>query len=267
MAKRDQSLLTQIETDLLSGVSLSSVLRKVIVLGGRADSNELRDWASRELNGYAGVDVPIPPYRRFGAQICIDVATVGGHMTGRPIGVSMLPDFVREKIDETVTVPNSIAEIESLIAGSDDSKPIRMPLPMAQDIAQYMDHEIGEPYQQITALYWAVSRPALAGVLDRIRTKLAELVGELIATMPDSQDAPTPEQAAAAVNLMVTGNRAKVSVANAQATGGGIATSTQTTPPESTDPSWWTLGHKIGAFVVGACVIAGTVIALLAYVK
>ena len=56
-------LLDEIESDLLNSKPLADVLRKVIVLGGRAGSGALRDWASLELNGYAGSDEQIPPYR------------------------------------------------------------------------------------------------------------------------------------------------------------------------------------------------------------
>lgn len=266
VAKRDQSLMQQIETDLLEGAPLSDVLRKIIVLGGRANSGELRDWASRELNGYAGVSDPIPSYRKIGAQIRADAINGNYRITGQAISVSALPDFAQDSISEEVTMPNSIRELEALVAGGDDSKPIQMALPMAADLARVMDSEIGEPFQHITGLYWAIGKAAVEGVLDRIRTKLAELIAELSAAMPATQESPTPEQAAAAVTFLVTGKRSKVSFSNAQATGGGNATSRQSAPKDS-EPGWWTLGRKVGAFVVGCCVIAGAVISYLIYIK
>jgi AbiTii len=258
--------MQQIETDLLEGAPLSDVLRKVIVLGGRANSGELRDWASRELNGYAGTPDPIPAYRRIGAQIRADAITANAKITGQPISVSSLPEFARDSISEEVTLPNSIRELESLVALGDAGKPIQIALPMAADLAQIMDSDVGDPFQHITGLYWAVSKASVEGVLDRIRTKLAELVAELSATMPATQDAPSAEQASAAVTFLVTGRRSKVSFSNAQATGNGNATSMQAAA-EDNEPGWWTLGRKVGAFVVGCCVIAGVVISYLAYIK
>ena len=43
MVKRDRILLGEIESDLLDGKPLADVLRKVIMLRGRADSGAMRD--------------------------------------------------------------------------------------------------------------------------------------------------------------------------------------------------------------------------------
>ncbi|WP_435862450.1 hypothetical protein [Streptomyces phaeochromogenes] len=83
-----------------------------------------------------------------------------------------------------------------------------------------MNHEIGDPGQHITELYWAVAVPALTGVLDQVRAALADLVGELRATMPSGDDGlSTPEQIGQALNVAVQGNRSRVVVTNAQASG------------------------------------------------
>ena len=44
MADKDQGLLREIERDLLDGKPLADLLRKCVVLGGRAGSPELREW-------------------------------------------------------------------------------------------------------------------------------------------------------------------------------------------------------------------------------
>ena len=56
------------ERDVLSDRPLAETLRKCIVLGGRAGSTELRDWASKELRGYYG-DSALPQYRQVPAII------------------------------------------------------------------------------------------------------------------------------------------------------------------------------------------------------
>ena len=66
MARRDETLLSEIERDLLGGKPLADLLRKCVVLGGRSSSVELRDWASRELRGY-NVGDDLPSYRTVGA--------------------------------------------------------------------------------------------------------------------------------------------------------------------------------------------------------
>ncbi|MHD0175200.1 hypothetical protein ACNQUF_11850 [Corynebacterium diphtheriae] len=44
----------------------------------------------------------------------------------------------------------------------------------------------------ITALYWSVSTIALAGVLDQIRTRLAELIAELRLRNPTGPEPTNP---------------------------------------------------------------------------
>jgi hypothetical protein len=64
MSHKQESLLAQIEAGVLDdSVPVASLLQKCIVLGGQAGSEEMRDWARQELNGYQGE--PVPPYRRI----------------------------------------------------------------------------------------------------------------------------------------------------------------------------------------------------------
>lgn len=50
---RVDPLLDQIERDVLDeNVSVATALRKCVALGGRSGSAALRDWATRELEGY-----------------------------------------------------------------------------------------------------------------------------------------------------------------------------------------------------------------------
>ncbi|WP_405910179.1 hypothetical protein [Streptomyces sp. NBC_00828] len=47
--------------------------------------------------------------------------------------------------------------------------------------------------RQVLRLYWAVHPSAVEGVLDQVRTRLVQLVGELRAAMPCGQQDPTPD--------------------------------------------------------------------------
>jgi len=73
MAKK-RTLLEQIEQDVLTSQPLADTLRKCVVLGGKAGSVELREWATRELRGYDAKD-DAPDYRTVGAPILADVVT------------------------------------------------------------------------------------------------------------------------------------------------------------------------------------------------
>ena len=77
MAHKRGGLLAQIEADVVDDrVRLSSLLQKCIVLGGQAGSEKMRDWARRELNGYADADT-VPDYRHVHAVLMAVITNNG----------------------------------------------------------------------------------------------------------------------------------------------------------------------------------------------
>jgi hypothetical protein len=209
MRKGDRGLIGEIERGALDErTPIGAVLRKCLMLGGKAGSEELRTWATRELQGY-GPDDELPGYRVIPAVIKVDFTNVRFHVTGQRISPHNLPDVVREHVDETLHLRMGIGEIEALARRPDDDKGLRFSLPGGADIATLMNHEIGEPYQHIQEVYWSVSPISLRGVIDQVRTTLTALVAELVATMPDDQDIPSSAVAANAVNVAVHGRRSR----------------------------------------------------------
>jgi hypothetical protein len=78
MAHKRAGLLAQIEAGVLDdSVPLSSLLQKCIVLGGKAGSEKMRDWARQELNGYQDFH-SIPDYRRLSAQVKLVITNLAG---------------------------------------------------------------------------------------------------------------------------------------------------------------------------------------------
>jgi len=73
-----KGLLAQIEAGVLDDEPLPSLLQKCIVLGGRAGSEKMRDWARRELNGYVGIK-DIPHYRKLRAQVKLTLTNPMGY--------------------------------------------------------------------------------------------------------------------------------------------------------------------------------------------
>lgn len=174
MADRKTNLLAEIEADVLSDRPLAGALRKCVILGGRAGSVELRDWATRELRGYTpGKDVP--GYRTVPAPIFADAFTGNAIVKHQRISPSLLPDFAKDDIKEEFTFYNGIGEIEAMIRG-DDSDQVRLGLPMALDLARVMDKASDNRFQHITSLYWGVSKSSLRGIVDQVKTTLTELV-------------------------------------------------------------------------------------------
>lgn len=253
-----RGLLGDIENDLLSDRPIADVLRKVVILGGRAGSAELRDWASRELKGFSDAEVEdLPPYRRILAPMLMDAVTGPTIVRRQPLPYSMLPDFVREKMPEELPIRVGVGELE---AWAKSGESISISVPGAEIIGHHFDQKSGNPFQKINRIYWSISPAVIIGILDQVKTALAELIGELIAGTPNSQDTPTPEQAAQAVNVAISGSKgARVTVTTQQSG----ESSSLATPPQDIEPTWWTRGRKIGAAAVGLSTIIGAIAAVV----
>ncbi|MGR4853958.1 AbiTii domain-containing protein [Streptomyces sp. LARHCF252] len=269
MNRRERTLLAQIEQDVLDDTKpLAGALRKCVVLGGHAGSAALREWAQRELRGYEGVDLAdVPSYRVVVTPLKVDAAVGNGFVTGQQISPGALPDFARDAISNELPLRMGIGELEAAARRvSESDNVLKLQPPQAADLVRLMNHEIGNPRQHITELYWAVAPPALMGVLDQVRTALADLVSELRATMSsDDDNLPTPEQIGQALNVAVHGNRSRVVVTNAQASG---ESSASVVPAAEEEPGLFgTTGRRIGAVVVGLATVIGTGAALWPLLK
>lgn len=267
MRKRDQSLLGRIEEEVLDDAKpLAGALRKCVVLGGQAGSAELREWATRELRGYQGAD-ELPAYRVVPAAILIDATTMRAVIKGQRIAPSQLPEGVAEHVAEEVKLYSGVGELEALIGQCESGDGFaRISLPMAPDVARLMNHEVGDPYQNITAVYWQVSGTSVRGIVDQVRTTLAALVGELRAGLPDDEALPSPALTTQAMNVAVRGWRPHVEVSSAQASTGGHSSVSAPRTPDAESPIWKRY-RKLGAFVVGLATIGGAAVAYLEWAR
>lgn len=222
-------LLAQIEDGALdSSVPLSDTLRKCVALGGRAGSDELRDWARLELDGYLG-DEDLPDYRTVPAFFALDGVTMTAQITQQQIPYSQLPEKVREHLKEQVELRYGVAELQDMADGS-SSGAVRLMLPGMGEIARYLTYQAqqeGHLGQHISSVYWVLSSTSILGVLDKVRTVLVALVAELRAVGVGDNDVPTAEAAAAAVSVVLHGGkRNTVNITTAHAMGTGPATAT-----------------------------------------
>jgi hypothetical protein len=248
-------LLDEIERDALDeNASVAAALRKYVALGGRNGSEALRDWATRELDGYRDSD-EIPDYRVVPAVIQLDAMVPGGQITGQGVAPSSLPKVVRERIKEKVELLEGIGQIEDLAKRSE----IKIGLPAGADLVRLMNHEIGSPHQRIDRIYWSVSPVAVRGVVDHVRNALVKLVAEIRASTPSGQDLPSGAAADQAMNFVITGRRARVNVTASQASGPGSSAATSVAPTPEPERGFWTTWRKIGAAIAGIAGIAGAV--------
>lgn len=211
------NLIAELQKDVLSDKPLNNCLRKCVVLGGQLGSVELREWASRELRGYDDLDF-LPPYRRVLAPLMISGMNVRLRYTGHQITRAAIPESMREYVPEDLSLMHGIGEIEAMVSNATDGS-LRMGHPGFPNIVQYWNHELGS-YESVTELYWLVSVSALQGVIDQVRTTLAELVAELDAGTPRGEELPPLELATQAVHVAVNGAKSRVTVTSAQAGGG-----------------------------------------------
>lgn len=209
----DQSLLAQVQRDLLDGKPLADLLRKCILLGSQSGSAELRAWAARELKGYNNVE-DLPGYRRVSAHIRVDAVTGNTWIKGQTLAASQLPEFARDKITNEVPLFAGVGELEALYASARTSgKSPQLSLPGWEYIAAAIDKASGNPFQDIQSMYWTLGAASIAGVLDDVRTALAEILAELGAVMPADQETPTADQATQALNLAISGGSPQINIA------------------------------------------------------
>ncbi|MFK0131139.1 hypothetical protein ACIQRZ_12335 [Streptomyces rubiginosohelvolus] len=256
MTKRAHTLVAEIERDALDeSVPLASVLRRCIALGGAVDSDQLREWAGRELRGYQG-DIETPDYRIVAAGIHLDAVAGPSTITGQRISPLQLPDVVREKgISEELPLRMGVGELEASIDG-DEQGHLHISLPGGADIARMMDHVANQPFQKITAVYWSVSKASIAGVLDQVRTTLTELVAEIRATVPDEHTDPSRETLGNALTVALHGSpKARVTLTTSQSHGASTIKNADASPDDGDQASFWAK-NKVAAFIAGAVAVA-----------
>jgi hypothetical protein len=256
MGKRGAGLLEQIEQDVLDeSTPTAAVLRKCLLLGGHAGSTELRDWARKELHGYDSVE-ELPDYRWVPAPVKID-AQLGPRQFSQTIHPHDLPAEVQKAgIDERVPFFGPLAELEDL--ASQDKDFHQMSLPHASTILKIIAAENTNPRQAIDRVYWEVSKPAIRGMVDHVRTTLVELIAELIATVPEADGTPSKEAVDNALTLAITGKRHKVTVISSVASTGGTSS---IVPPKTTedDEPWWRRWRKRGLIIGFSTFVAAAV--------
>jgi AbiTii len=206
-------------------VPLSSLLQKCIVLGGQARSEKMRDWARRELNGYAGADT-VPDYRHVPAALMALITNNAGYNgTSRRIDPSVfapqIRDMLREEgIDlEDAIFGQGVGELEALAGQGKDVHDI---IPSwAGFIADTLNRFHMAPNSRVAEVYWSVPNASIRSILVRVRTALADLVAELITLTPRDQEVPDKQAADQVVQFVITGDRSVINYTLQQAADGG----------------------------------------------
>jgi hypothetical protein len=244
---RKGSLLDQIEDEALDG-DVARALRLSLKLGGQAGSTDLREWASSELNGYSGTD--LPPYRRITAPLMIDGANLA-YMGSQQISMYHLPEGIRERFPKEIELSHSLPELIALTKGSKGS--LRFAPPMSGELLLWMNSQ-AEYGTGIQSIYWQVHSSAIEGVVEVVRTRLIGLIAEIRAGLEPNEEIPSSELTEQAVNVVIRGRGNRVSVAQG-------AEQSDVVVDESRSGEQTSRGRKTFLTVVGLAGIAAAIFA------
>ncbi|MFC1410742.1 hypothetical protein ACEZCY_16535 [Streptacidiphilus sp. N1-12] len=189
-------------------VSLASLLRTVMLIGAHADSNELRRWALKELEGYPVGAEDLPDYRRIKAPLQMNISIGPEYHTGRGISSGMLPENMQELLTMDVPLTWGVAEIQASAEAERHGPNGTLHLgtqqgaDIAQRISSHLRSTMGNRFVDVHGVYWAVPPSTLYGLLDIIRTRLTVFVAELRATLPPGDQDPSGALVAQAVQAM-----------------------------------------------------------------
>lgn len=257
----DADLLDDIERRVIENAPLAEILRMFLLLGGRLSSDKLRAWAKSELEGY-NLDADVPAARTVGAPIYLNGIVGLNQITGQHISAAALPDFASKVLRDTITMRNSISEIESMIDNIKRKgvEVAAISIPNWAAIGRKMDDL--QEFQNITAIYRQVHVTSLEAIVADARNRTAELLGEFRKDSKRGSQLPKGRKADAIVGVVVSGDGNSVVVA----TGKPKKLTSAVTSDSSDSKGWWGAWGRVGTIITvvfGALALVVWVVASL----
>ncbi|HCT84792.1 MAG TPA: hypothetical protein DF296_06295 [Candidatus Margulisbacteria bacterium] len=207
------SLIQEIQDSLTAETTnLASILRKVKVLAYKLNEGTLKDWISKEINGYRERDV-IPEYRKIHPRsLGYFVGAFNAQIKNCPIPTISLPDIVK-KIAENTEITMSIHTLEELLNSEENI----FAMMWDQNLVAYCNSncQIIEGYSLVEAKK-EVNRIHIEGVIDSVKNKLLDFILELQDKYPtisesDSEINKIPNEASKNIfHTYIYGNNAVV---------------------------------------------------------
>lgn len=189
---RTDGLLGQIEAGALDdSVRVSSLLRKCLLLGDREGSTKLREWARQELNGYDSEN-GLPDHRRISAPLTMRITNAAGYgLRHQELHPRDIPEKIHDTRDWRIAhILNGVAELEPWTSSVDELITIT---PSWSDLlTDILNSRNAYRHSHIEKVYWTFTPATLQGLLNQVRTVLAELVGELTTSPPEERQAAKP---------------------------------------------------------------------------
>jgi hypothetical protein len=119
---------------------LDDCLRKCIALGLALRSDDLRNWATQELEGYSGIE-DLPAYRRVPVSIIGDVYRPSLH--NLPVPTSQLPEAFQAMIrDGGYPMPDGIAAVSSHVEQAKRDGFLKVSIPDSDRLAAHLSPSV-----------------------------------------------------------------------------------------------------------------------------
>lgn len=123
----------------------------------------------------------MPPYRSINAQLYINQMGGYEYMTHHPISHSQIPKDLRRFVPDKVHLRQSAEELSQMAASSREL--VTMTGSTFGLVASEWTNLLGE-FQSVSAIYFEVSTPSIAGVVDMVRNTLVDMVFDLAKDLP-----------------------------------------------------------------------------------
>ncbi|UWZ83478.1 AbiTii domain-containing protein [Occallatibacter riparius] len=173
--------------------SITTLLRKCIILGRRLKSDQLVSWAMQELNAYTSEDA-LPPYRVIAAGANgYFSGPFGSSVNNYPIAAVLLSEQHQHFATE-VRLMEPIASYEELLRQKGNEFKIDWPA----DLDLMYQRRIRLTNGCCLTHGWqTISRGALAGVVDAIRNRALHMALDIKASLKSASDfeEPSPKKA------------------------------------------------------------------------
>jgi hypothetical protein len=229
MGQSHRERLDSIERDLLSGVALADCLRACVALALAMESEGLREWAERELNGYAFAEVP--DYRHVPAVVVGDIRSVARHdLRNETVPADRLPEVYQAVVEHGFPIHLGLTD---LVPQCDrlarDGEPLHLSITDAPRLAQHLTKAVLRSGARYTDVRYQITEADLRSMFERIRGQAVHVLHDIRALTP--ADAERPARAGnQAVSVVNHGSNNQFTVTTNQAQHGN-ASSTHTTAP------------------------------------
>ena len=165
-------------------VKVRDLLRKAKVIATTLRNEPLKQWLTRELNGYAAKE-ELPSYRKINSPpLGTFSGPLGSRISNYLLPVSMMPDFLQASAN-AVVLGQPIGEIEAM-AESAVGKGLRHP--WSAEAVLVLQQTITVSGYALVEVYQPLTKPNFEGILDAVRTRLLDFVLGLQELNPEVLD-------------------------------------------------------------------------------